>query len=173
MGNTKEIWKDIKGYNNYYKISNLGRVKSKSRHVNHSSVGLKVVNEKILKQTPSSNGYLSVSFYEGKKRVTKFTHRLVAEYFLGHSIGSYIIVVNHKNFNKIDNRCENLEIISQRVNANKKHIKGTSKYIGVSLYKKNNKWVSKILVNGKSKHLGYFDTEIEASQKYQSELKKI
>ena len=34
MNNSVEIWKDIKGYEGYYQISNLGRVKSLDRYVN-------------------------------------------------------------------------------------------------------------------------------------------
>lgn len=46
----KEIWKDIKGYEGCYQISNLGRVKSLSRPLNRGKgVGMSV--EKILSCT--------------------------------------------------------------------------------------------------------------------------
>ena len=67
----------------------------------------------------------------------------------------------------------NLQRTNQRVNASKDKKGGTSKYIGVSWYKITNKWVSKIEINGKIKHLGYFTDEKEAAQAYINELNKI
>lgn len=168
-----EIWKSVKGYNGFYEVSDLGRVKSISRVVKHSKGGFKKVKEKILKQTKSSNGYLNVSLYDGKKRYTVFTHRLVAEYFLNHINGSYLLVVNHINFDKNDNRLCNLEVVSQRENANRKHLKSTSKYVGVSFYKSKNKWVSSIVINGKGVFIGYFEKELDAHKAYQKKLKQI
>jgi hypothetical protein len=42
----------------------------------------------------------------------------------------------------------------------------TSKYIGVSFDKARNKWTVRILINGKPKSLGRFDSEIEAAKIY-------
>ena len=47
----------------------------------------------------------------------------------------------------------------------------TSKYIGVNWKKQNKKWRAAIKINGKAKHLGYFDDELEASNAYQEKLK--
>ena len=44
--------------------------------------------------------------------------------------------------------------------------KFTSEYKGVFFYKRDNKWVSQIRINGKQKHLGYFKTELEAHHAY-------
>lgn len=44
--------------------------------------------------------------------------------------------------------------------------KWTSKYKGVCFKKANNKWVAQITINGKSKHIGYFSTEILAHEAY-------
>jgi len=46
----------------------------------------------------------------------------------------------------------------------------TSKYVGVSFSKRGGRWVAQISFNKKKKHLGYFDTELEASNVYQKEL---
>lgn len=49
----------------------------------------------------------------------------------------------------------------------------TSKYIGVSWHKANNKWVAHIRINNKQKYLGSFIEEIDAHKAYQEALKKI
>ena len=51
--------------------------------------------------------------------------------------------------------------------------KFTSKYKGVYFNKRDNKWVARITINGKTKYLGSFTTEIEAHQAYQSKLKEL
>ena len=48
-----------------------------------------------------------------------------------------------------------------------------SNFIGVYWKKDRSKWCSQITINGRIKHLGYFETEIEASNAYQNYLKTI
>ena len=61
------------------------------------------------------------------------------------------LVVNHINNNKLDNRLENIEIVTSRENSNLKHIKSSSKYVGVSWCKKRNgKWHSSITFKKKT-----------------------
>ena len=79
----------------------------------------------------------------------------------------YLCLNNKSKTNKV----ENLEIVTQRENANKKHIKSSSKYIGVSWKKRDKKWVSSIRINGKKKYLGSFTDELEAHNAYQKALK--
>ncbi len=66
---SKEIWADIPGYQNFYKISNFGRVLR--------------VGSKILKPNLSSNGYLRVNLCVKNMRQEYMIHRLVAMSFLG------------------------------------------------------------------------------------------
>lgn len=155
-----EIWKDIKGYKGIYLVSNLGRVKS-----------LKFGRERMLK-AGIGKGYLKVVLQDGKPK-SRTIHSLVAEAFLNHTICGMKLVVNHINLNKLDNRVENLEVITQRENANKKHIKNSSEYTGVHWDKKRSKWIAQITIKGKSKHLGTFTNEIEASEKYQEVLMEV
>jgi hypothetical protein len=159
--NTKEIWKDIPEYEEYYLVSNLGRVKS-----------IGYGEEKYLRFC-LSNGYYMVNLYKDKKCTTKRVHQLVAEVFLGHVPCGYDIVVNHINFDRLDNRVLNLELITARENTNQKHLKSSSKYVGVCWNKNNNKWVSTIYFNGENKHLGCFNCELAAAKAYQDALKSI
>jgi hypothetical protein len=83
------------------------------------------------------------------------------------------LVIDHKNNVKTDNRLANLQIITNRENLSKDKIGFSSRYVGVSFHKKNKKWRAEIYVNGKTKYLGCFASELDASNKYQEELKKI
>ena len=158
---TIEIWKDIPEYEEYYLVSNLGRVKS-----------IGYGKERYLRFC-LNNRYYIVNLYKDKKCTTKRVHKLVAEVFLGHVPCGYDIVVNHINFDRLDNRVLNLELITTRENTNKKHLKSTSKYTGVSWHKNSGGWQSQIRINGKNKHLGYFNCELAAAKSYQDKLKSL
>jgi len=158
----REIFKDIFDYEGLYQISNLGRVKS-----------LKCNREKILKLSFDTGGYSQVGLCENSIKKTRDVHKLVAIHFLNHTPCGFKLVVNHKDFNKLNNHVNNLEIVTNRVNCNKKHLKSTSKYTGVYWHKRKNKWASSIMINGKLKYLGLFINEEEASDVYQNKLKEI
>jgi hypothetical protein len=72
--------------------------------------------------------------------------------------------IDHINGNKKDNRLENLRDVSSRENArNRKiHKNNTSGALGVSFNKRGQNYQAKIMVNKKSKHLGYFKNKEEA-----------
>ena len=73
--------------------------------------------------------------------------------------------VDHKNHNTLDNRKENLRIVTiQQNNMNKSsHKNSSSKYVGVSKCK-NGKWQAKIRVNNKLLYLGVFNKEDDAAK---------
>jgi len=101
-----EVWKDIIGFENFYSVSSIGRVKSLSREVFHIKGNLNL-KEKILKQGLSSNGYLSVSFTMCSKQKTFNIHRLVAKIFIKNELNKKD--VNHIDGNKFNNNVSNLE----------------------------------------------------------------
>ena len=157
-----EIYKDVKGYEGLYQVSNYGNVKSFVRS-----------DGRILKPGLGGVGYLLVVLYKNEKGKSKNVHQLVAESFLNHTPCGMKLVVNHIDFDKTNNHVSNLEIVTNRENTNKKHIKSSSKYIGVGWDKSRQKWVSRIRINGKLKQLGRFSTEIEASEAYQNKRKTL
>ena len=114
----QEIWKDIEGYEGYYQVSNLGRVKSlQTKAYSHiQKKAIVVRREKILKQFPDTKGYLMVDLRKNKTRNTQKVHRLVATAFLPNP--DNLPQVNHKDENKINNNVENLEWCTLQYNVN-------------------------------------------------------
>ena len=96
----EEIWKDIKGFEGEYQISNKGRVKSLPK-----LCGRWHKPETIRTLSLTRDGYPKISLLAGNKDVTTRVHRLVAAAFLGPSD----LTVNHKDGNKLNNCVENLE----------------------------------------------------------------
>jgi len=74
--------------------------------------------------------------------------------------------VDHINGNGLDNRKENLRIVSHQINQNNqknRDIKGTSKYLYVHWRPDRNRWCAMIAWNKKTKNLGLFTNEQEAA----------
>lgn len=77
------------------------------------------------------------------------------------------IQVDHKNHNGLDNRRENLRIATGSQNmANARSTRGVSVHRGISVAKECGAWRSQISIDGKTLHLGYYVSEIEAAQAY-------
>ena len=168
----KEIWKDIKGYEGLYQVSNLGRVKSLSRKTSNGK-GFFISREIIKKPTNNNKGYLQLLLSKDLKAKCFKVHKLVAIAFLNHTPCGMELVIDHINDNKLDNRVENLQIVTSRFNTYKTKVKYSSKYKGVSWHKKANKWTASIHINGKGVYLGIFNCELAASLAYQNELKTL
>lgn len=169
----KEIWKDIKGYKGYYMVSNLGRVKSLGRVIIYKSGKKIALKDKILKQTPDKYGYLMVGLNKNNIQKKCRVHQLVSITFLNHKLdGTNKLCTDHKNNIKSDNRLDNLQIITIRENSTKDKNNVTSEHPGVCLLY-DNKYQASITIDGKSKYLGRFDSELDAAQAYQYALKEL
>ena len=114
----EEIWKDIKGYEGYYQVSNLGRVKSLERTYKSGRNGCatKTTKEKILKFKPAKNGYLYSALCKDGHKQWIHPHRLVAEAFVPNPYAYKY--VNHKDECKTNNRADNLEWCTAKYNTN-------------------------------------------------------
>ena len=160
-----EEFRDIKGYEGIYQVSNLGRVKSLKR--------LRVPKERFLKVNTDGNGYLKVNLSFNGKVKNAVIHKLVAIAFLDHNPNGMITVIDHIDNNKLNNRLENLQLVTQRYNASKDKTGGSSKYVGVSWDKNAGKWKVEITIKGNRKYLGCFINEEEANDAYQKKLKTV
>lgn len=104
--NQNEIWKDIKGYEGYYQVSNLGNVKTL-----HANKGHKI---KLLSIATHPRGYRQVNLYKDGKHESLLVHRLVAAAFIPNP--NNYNEVNHIDENKCNNNADNLEWISHAEN---------------------------------------------------------
>ena len=89
---TKEIWKEVNGYEGLYKISNLGNLFSVRRNRN---------------LTPSISDYVRNTLVKDGKNKSLFIHKLVAIAFVENKENKQ--QVNHIDGNKLNNNCLNLE----------------------------------------------------------------
>lgn len=161
-----EEWRWIPGYEDHYQVSNMGRVYSVPRL---NTRGRKVKG-RFLSQAKHNSGYLSVILCKDRQRNRFSVHVLVAMAFKNHKPNGVTMVVHHINHDKHDNRAENLEVTTQRINTGlkegKKEGKYSSIYNNVCFHKATGKFMAQVTIPGtkpqKRKYLGLFKDPYEA-----------
>lgn len=174
----EEQWKPVVGYEGWYEVSDLGRIKAVAREVIRSNKGNGVCkhikNERILLGSTGGQGYKQVSLCvvrkPGQGKVTvRAVHILVMEAFIGpRPEGAHI---DHLNRNKMDARLCNLEYVTHRENCGRGlkgvlHPKRTCSLNGVSKIEKTGKYVAQKSWCKKKFSLGRYDTMEEAHEVY-------
>jgi hypothetical protein len=140
--------RDVAGYEGDYAVDDSGNVFS-----------FKFEKCKKLKAALDKRGYYTVSLCKDNKARTYTVHRLLAQAFLENY--SEDLHVDHIDGNKQNNKLQNLRMVTGQQNQwNRKTAKG------YCWNKRDKKWIAKIVLNRKNKHLGYFDTEQEARDAY-------
>jgi hypothetical protein len=84
------------------------------------------------------------------------------------------LIIDHINWNRLDNHEMNLRYVTERQNAqNHKRKDYSSKYPGVCWNREKEKWVAYINIKGKQKHLKYCDNEEEAYNLYKQKVEDL
>ena len=112
-----ETWRPVKGYEGYYEVSDLARVRSLDRWVasnNKNLPDMVFLPGKIKSQYLHKSGYFYVRLQKEGDRRTLKVHRLVAEAFVPNP--DNLPQVNHKDENKQNNLPSNLEWCTQQYN---------------------------------------------------------
>lgn len=104
-----EIWKEIPGWEQYYEVSNFGKIKSKDKNISNGR-SKRFMPSKLMKFWIDQKGYSKVYLRNPKKFV--YVHRIVALAFLGESN----LQVNHIDGNKSNNNITNLEYLTCKEN---------------------------------------------------------
>ena len=119
-----EIWKDIKGYEGLYQVSDKGRIKSFKKRFG------KQEQETIMRTTMEWCGYMRVGLTKDKKSKLYAVHRLVAQAFIPNPENKPVI--NHIDGNKANNEVDNLEWATHKENSNaSKKLKSSKRYNSV------------------------------------------
>lgn len=120
-----EVWKDIKEYEGFYQVSNLGNVKRIEHNVSifrNGRIEKRVLNERLLEPWKSRKGYMKVALRKNNKNHEKFVHRLVAETFM--PMQDETLQVNHIDTNKENNTLNNLEWCTCKENIRHAYVNG-------------------------------------------------
>jgi hypothetical protein len=108
-----EAWLPVVGWEAWYEVSDLGRVRRIDYRVNRPVNDRRVVT--LLSPSLNSGGYLSVILSApGVKRRTRVVHLLVADAFLGPRAPG--LEIDHVDMNRANPRLANLEAVTHREN---------------------------------------------------------
>jgi len=109
-----EIWKDVMGFEGFYKISNYGKIKTLERVVDMPNGGTRLDKSKLLKCRDTPNGYKMVKLMARGKVKDISVHRLVGEHFIDNPNNK--LTINHIDGVKHNNKYDNLEWATQSEN---------------------------------------------------------
>ena len=116
------------------------------------------------------NGYLQVGITDSNGLTKNFkVHQII---FYMHTGIEPLQVIDHHDGDKLNNRFDNLRLTTEVCNNRNHKMQRNNKsgYVGVSWYNRVNKWCAQIKIDGKHKHIGYYDTKEEA---YQARLEYV
>lgn len=119
------IWKDIKGYEGFYQISNTGLVKSVERKIKNRW-SYRILKPRVLKGKYDKDGYCLVDLSKNSSVTTLRVHRLVLETFL--SVCPNDMECRHLDGIRTNNNLKNLAWGTKKENALDKKKHGTEIY---------------------------------------------
>ena len=101
-----EVWKPVPGYEGFYSVSDLGRVRSDKRTIVDKNGHSRRIPGAIITPEKKSSGYLIVRLCKNHDQNKRYVHRIVLETFVGEAPAG--MQACHWNDDKEDNRLENL-----------------------------------------------------------------
>lgn len=110
-----EVWRPAVGFEGYYEVSSMGRVRSIDRIVRGKFGGDHLQPGRVLKQAVKVHGYHFVNLSCDGRARCQHVHRLVAKAFL--TADDARPEVNHKSGVKSDNSASNLEWVTKSENS--------------------------------------------------------
>lgn len=118
-----EQWADVRGFEGYYQVSSLGRVRSLDRHkLGRGRIKLSRQRGRLMKPKVDKYGYNVVQLSKDGQRTFTTVHRLVAMAFIPNP--NNYDQVNHIDCDKLNNRTENLEWCTAKQNVIHAHKNG-------------------------------------------------
>lgn len=124
-----EEWKDIKGWENYYQVSDLGRVRSLDRRITHNNGNQYFIKGVILKFYLDKDGYSRVNLKRNNKQKSYSVHRLVCEAYKANWDST--LEVNHLDFDRTNNNVCNLEMCTHSENVWHSTVNGRGRWDGI------------------------------------------
>lgn len=112
----EEIWKDISGFEGYYQVSNLGRVKSIDRRVKSGKGNGRISYGRIKQPSINNKGYFMHKLNRNCKQYNFLLHRLVAQAFIPNP--NNYPEIDHMDGNPQNNNLENLRWVTHKENSN-------------------------------------------------------
>lgn len=129
------VWKDVKGYEGLYQVSNSGLIRSVERF----DCKNKRQQEVILKHSNNGKGYSNVVLCKNGKPRTFYIHKIVAEAFIPKIEGKNFI--NHKDGNKQNNNVNNLEWCTRSENMKHAYKNGLAHVVNKKLSDEDIKYI--------------------------------
>lgn len=120
-------------------------------------------------KTTGSKGFYAVrkTRIDGVRRML-YMHRVVAD-----RCGITSRMIDHRNRNSLDNRRHNLRAATPAQSSmNRNKWDSSSRFKGVSWHTRQKKWTANIRVDRKLKHLGSFNSELDAARAYDTAARK-
>lgn len=121
-----------------------------------------------IKLGPTGKKYLRVKISDGQY----YVHQLV--YFIETGLVDSKMHIDHIDGNGLNNKINNLRLVTHRKNQQNRHYHiNKTKLVGASFREHAGRWVGKIAFKGRTLHLGYHDTELQAHEAYKKAHHKL